>query len=91
MPMFDNMFGGKSVAQGAVIAIEPLSETIHFCTATGDQRAMKTSSANYKPRAFDQEFYDRLTKIVKQQREKKPKMAKSSSHFAGPAFPAGYG
>ncbi len=74
MPMFDNMFGGKSVAQGAVIAIEPLSETIHFCTATGDQRAMKTSSANYKPRAFDQEFYDRLTKIVKQQREKKPKM-----------------
>jgi hypothetical protein len=72
--MFDNMFGGKSVAQGAVIAIEPLSETIHFCTATGDQRAMKTSSANYKPRAFDQEFYDRLTKIVKQQREKKPKM-----------------
>ena len=74
MPMFDNMFGGKSVAQGAVIAVEPLSETIHFCTPTNDQRAMKTSSANYKPQAFDQEFYDQLAKIVKQQREKKPKM-----------------
>ena len=74
MPMFDSIFGGKSVAHGAVIAVEPLSEAINFCTATGDQNGLLTNSANYKVRAFDQEFYDRLAKIVKQQQEKNPKM-----------------
>lgn len=75
MPMFDNIFGGKSSAQGAVIAVEPLCETIHFCTATSDQSALLTQSANYKVRAFDQEFFGRLAKIVKQQQEKNSQMS----------------
>jgi len=74
MPMFENIFGGKSVAQGAVIAVEPLSETINFCTFAGDQNGLQTNSANYKVRPFDQEFYDRLAKIVKLQQEKNPMM-----------------
>ena len=74
MPMFENMLGKKNAAQGAVIAVEPLSETINFCTPTSDQSALLTNSANYKVRPFDQEFFDRLAKIVKLQQEKNPNM-----------------
>ncbi len=74
MPMFDNMFGGKSVAQGAVISVEPLSESVKFCMTTSDQSALRIKSANYKTGAFDQKFFEQLAKVVKQQQEKDPKM-----------------
>lgn len=72
--MLDNKRGRKGTVQGAVIAVEPLSETINFCTMNSDHGALLTNSANYKPRAFDQEFYDRLAKVIKQQQEKNPNM-----------------
>ena len=72
--MFENLFGKKATAQGSVISIEPLSENIHYCTLTADKSALLTNSANYRPRAFDQEFFDRLSKQIKQQQEKNPEM-----------------
>lgn len=72
--MLDNKRGRRGSAQGAVIAVEPLSESINFCTMNGDQSALLTNSANYKIRPFDQEFYDRLSKVIKQQQEKNPNM-----------------
>lgn len=72
--MFENRFGKKMTAQGAVISIEPLSEHIHFCTMSDDQSTLVTNTVNYRPRAFDQEFYDRLARQLRQQQEKNPNM-----------------
>ena len=70
--MFENLLGKKSAAQGAVIAVEPLSETINFCTANENQSQLLVNSANYKVRPFDREFFDRLAKLVKRQQETHP-------------------
>ena len=69
--MFESM-RGKKVAQGTVVAVEPLSETINFCSANADQSALLTNTANYRVRPFDQEFFDRLAKVLKLQKEKNP-------------------
>lgn len=72
--MFENILGKKTAAQGAVISIEPLSEDVIFCALNDDQTNLVTNSANYRPRPFDQEFYDRLAKLIRQQQEKNPGM-----------------
>lgn len=71
--MFDNIRTSKNI-QGAVICVDQLSETVKFCTADADGASITASSANYKPRAFDKELFDRLGKIIKQQKEKFPAM-----------------
>lgn len=72
--MFENIRGNKTTVLGTVIAVDPLSETVKFCASNEDGSALLTSSANYKVRPFDQEFFDRLGRILKQQMEKSPEM-----------------
>lgn len=72
--MFETIRGKKTTVQGAVISVESLTENIHFCVPNKEQTALLTSSANYKVRPFDQEFFDRLAKIVRLQKEKHPHM-----------------
>lgn len=71
--MFENIRAPKSI-QGAVISIDRLSESVKFCIAEADGASISPSSVNFKPRAFDKEFYDKLGKLIKQQKEKNPTM-----------------
>lgn len=72
--MFESKLAKKLAAQGAVISIEPLAENILFCAMNKSQTELVTSAAAYRPRAFDQEFYDRITKQLRQHMEKNPDM-----------------
>lgn len=72
MAMFDNLLGRKTVTQGAVVAIDQLAENIQFCNMSGDQSALQLNTANYRPRIFDQDFYDRLSRQIRSQQEKNP-------------------
>lgn len=65
--MFENIRGNKNNARSAVISVDPLSETIKFGAISDEGGELSTASSNYKPRAFDQEFYDRVAKVLKQQ------------------------
>lgn len=68
--MFENILGKKIAAQGAVISIEPLSDDIHFCALNSEQSALVVDSVRYKTGAFDEKFYERLDKTIKQELEK---------------------
>lgn len=84
MAMFDNLLGKKAVAQGAVIAIDQLAENIQFCAMNQDQSALQLATANYRPRTFDQDFYDRLSRSVRGQLEKNPGMDLSKASLILP-------
>lgn len=61
--------GNKNGILGTVIAVDALSETIQFCTPNEDG-GLVTNAIDYKARCFDQEFFYRLTRIIKQQVER---------------------
>lgn len=82
MAIFDTLMGRK--AKGAVIAVDQLAEKIQFCTINEDQSALQLSSANYRPRAFNQEFYDRLARQIRSQLEKDPEMDLSKASLILP-------
>ena len=82
--MFENLLGKKASAQGAVISIEPLAENILFCAMNGDQSALEINAATYRPRAFDQDFYDRLARVINQQKEKNPALDLQSASLILP-------
>lgn len=66
--------GNKSGIQGTVIAVDTLSDSILFCTPSEDGERIETVSANFRSKAFDQEFFDRFARVIKQQMEKNPQM-----------------
>lgn len=65
--MFENIRGNKNNARSAVISLDSLSETVKFGFISQEGKALSTVSSDYTPRAFDQEFYDRVAKVLKQQ------------------------
>lgn len=65
--MFENILGNKNNARSAVISLDSLSETVKFGFISQEGKALSTVSSDYTPRAFDQEFYDRVAKVLKQQ------------------------
>lgn len=56
--------------RGSVISLDPLTRSILFCSSDESNSDLAINLANYKDRAFDQEFLDRLGKTVKAQLEK---------------------
>ena len=84
MAMFDNLLGRKAVAQGTVIALDQLAEQIQFCAISGDQSALQLNTANYRPRIFDQDFFDRLSRQIRSQQEKNPGMDLSKASLILP-------
>ena len=57
----------------AVISVDPHTETIGFYVM-GEDKTIQHNLANYKVRPYDQEFFDRFSRIVKMYREKFPQV-----------------
>ena len=69
-----NIRGNKVNIRGTVIAMEPVTETITFCTVSDDGSQLLTSSSSYKIGPFDQDFFDQLGKILAMQKQTNPNM-----------------
>jgi len=67
-----NIRSNKNNVQGNVIAVDQLLESVRFCSSGDENESLTIDSAKYKVRPFDKDFYDRLSKIIKQHKEKNP-------------------
>lgn len=65
--------GNKNGILGTVVSIDALSETIQFSTPNEDG-SLKTTAIEYSTKVFDQEFFYRLTKMIKQQIDLDPSL-----------------
>ncbi len=65
--MFENIRGNKNNARGAVVSLDSLSENVKFGFISQEGKALSTVSSDYTPRTFDQEFYNDLAGVLKQQ------------------------
>jgi len=52
--------------------VDQLLESVRFCSSGDENESLTIDSAKYKVRPFDKDFYDRLSKIIKQHKEKNP-------------------
>ena len=66
--------GNLTSVSGSVIAVDTHTKTINFCSAANNGSSIATSSLPYESNSFDEEFFQELTELVKQQIKNNPEM-----------------